>query len=156
MCIEQSDPPSLLITAPWDSPEAHREWIRCSENQACNEKLSEYIAPGCNSVILFHMDPAGRQPEMQTSFAPKGSFNVCSITVNAGQRGSLQRAYQELEDGFLSQGGGQKVWAGWGIKKSGDAADFVVFGSDDVPDEHLHSLMSFSDDTDHHRFKHVV
>ncbi|POR31049.1 Uncharacterized protein TPAR_08751 [Tolypocladium paradoxum] len=156
MYIEQSDPPSLLITAPWDSPEAHREWIQCSENQKCNGKLSQYIAPGCNSVLLFHMEPAGKQLDMWTSFAPNGSFNVCRITVDSGQRGSLQKAYQELEDSMLGNGGGQKVWAGWRIEKSGDAEDFVVFWSDDVPDEHLHSLMTFSDDRDYRRFKHVV
>ncbi|PNY28704.1 Uncharacterized protein TCAP_01370 [Tolypocladium capitatum] len=156
MYIEQSDPPSLLITAPWDSPEAHGEWIQCTENQMCNGKLSKYIAPGCSSVMLFHMDPAGKQPEMRTSFAPRGSFSVCRITVNAGQRDSLQKAYQELEDRFLSKPGGQKVWAGWRIETSGDAQDFVVFWSDAVPDERMRRLMSFSGDKDHRHFKHVV
>lgn len=156
MYIEQSDPPSLLITAPWDSPEAHGEWIQCSENQACNGKLSGYIAPGCNSVLLFHMDPAGEQPEMRMSFAHKSSFNVCRITVTADKRDSLQKAYQELEGRLLGNGDGPKVWAGWRIEKSGDAEEFVVFWSDDVPDEHLNRLMSFSNDRDHRRFKHVV
>ncbi|KAM4066502.1 hypothetical protein HRG_000599 [Hirsutella rhossiliensis] len=161
MYFERPDPdhapaPSLLITAPWESAEAHGEWIQCRENQACNGKLSEYLVPGCDSVLLFHMEPAGTQTQIRRAFFSQGTFNVCRISIDSSQRDPLQQAYRSLEDDLVGRGVYDEVWAGWKLETSGDAHDFVVFWSDNVPSERLRHLMSFSDNKVHHRFRHVV
>ncbi|UNI18492.1 hypothetical protein JDV02_004758 [Purpureocillium takamizusanense] len=189
MYVEEADPPSLLITAPWDSPEAHGEWIQSRENQDCNGKLSQYIRPGCDSVLMFHMDAAGagagdgdgdgrggaaaagdgsdgsgchkntaaRSRQMRRPFENQRSFNVCRLSVDPAKRDALEDAYRRLEDQSRPAPGAEpKVWGGWRIEKSGDNEDLVVFWSDEVPNERLEPLMSFTDDIIRRRFTHVV
>ena len=158
MYIEEADPPSLLITAPWDSPEAHGEWIQSRENQDCNGKLSQYIRPGCDSVLMFHMDAAGgARKQMRRPFENQRSFNVCRLSVDPAKRDALQKAYRHLEEQSRVEPGAEpKVWGGWRIEKSGENEDLVVFWSDEVPHDRLKPLMSFTADIICRRFTHVV
>ncbi|PHH86556.1 hypothetical protein CDD83_10065 [Cordyceps sp. RAO-2017] len=153
---DEADAPALLITAPWDSPEAHGDWIQSRENQTCNGKLSEYIEPGCDSVLLFHVEPAGRRAQIRGAFLSKGTFHICNMTVAPGRRKPLQEAYQSLEDAVADRGMRHELWAGWRIEKSGDKEEFVIFWSDSVLGDRLRHLMSFADTKVHRRFKHVV
>ncbi|KAK5993857.1 hypothetical protein PT974_07294 [Cladobotryum mycophilum] len=159
MYTEDTNPTTLLITAPWDSPQGHHEWIQTGDNQRANARLSQFIVPGCSSVLLFHMESAGKRPQMRTAFVHKDSndgFDICRITVKADQRKLLQSKYQDLEDELRECGLEQSIWAGWRIETSGDDEDLVVFWSNDVPAERLEDLLSMSDKKDHRRFKHVV
>lgn len=158
MYLDEADPPSLLITAPWDSPEAHGEWIQSRENQDCNGKLSQYLRPGCDSTLLFHLTAAGSRPQMRTAFESQRSFNVCRLTVRPADRDALQKAYRELEEASRDRHGEPKVWGGWNMEKTadGDAQDLVVFWSDQVPEERLEPLMRLSDNVLRRRFTHLV
>ncbi|KYK58105.1 hypothetical protein DCS_05118 [Drechmeria coniospora] len=158
MYVEESDPPSLLITAPWDTPEAHGEWIRSGENQSCNGMLSEHIKPGCDTVLLFHMAPAGERAQMRTAFGTQPFFNLCRISVRPDERESLQQAYGDLEDSLPTDATGERrLWAGWRIEKQPCEDDeLVVFWTDDIAYERVLPLMRFSDRTLRRRFKQVA
>lgn len=153
MYIQQDiEPPCLLITAPWDTPDAHTQWLQSSENQSGFGKMSEYITPGGDSVLLFHMDPAGAVSQLKGQMLSQDSFRVCRISAEPGQKETLQKIYQSLESDL---GPGQTVWAGWRIEKAGDAEDLVVFSSTNVSDEQLRPLISLSSTTDTRFFKNM-
>jgi hypothetical protein len=150
---------TLLITAPWDSPEAHGEWIKSSENRMANGSLSEFSAPGCDSVLLFHMEAAGARPQMREAFKHKDSndiFDVCRITIKDDHRESLQKAYQTLENELRKEGLEKSIWAGWRIEKAEGEEDLVVFWASEVPRERLEGLASLALKKDHRRFRHIV
>ncbi|KAK2595038.1 hypothetical protein QQS21_007228 [Conoideocrella luteorostrata] len=156
MYIERSDPPSLLISAPWDSIEAHGEWIQTSENQACNAKISGFIKPGCEAVLLRHLNPAGKELQLRKAFLEKDSFNVARITAGEGKKEKLQEMYEELESGQAVKEADQRLWAGWRIEELDGREELVVFWTDEVPDEKVRMLMEMGDETERKRFTHVV
>ncbi|OAQ65150.1 hypothetical protein VFPPC_14006 [Pochonia chlamydosporia 170] len=156
MYIEHSDPPSLLITAPWHSPDAHGEWIQTSENQTCNAKLSHFIQPGCDAVLLIHLSPAGKEQQLRRAFLNKESFNVVRITVAPEKKGKLQEAYIKEEDRVAALEGDQKLWAGWRIEKQHGEEELVVFWTDEVVEEEVWALTELGDKTERRRFRHVV
>ncbi|KAL7795348.1 hypothetical protein V8C37DRAFT_39753 [Trichoderma ceciliae] len=159
MYTDATDQSTLLITAPWDSPEAHGEWIQSLENRTANGSLSGFCAPGCNSVLLFHMDPAGARPQMREAFQHKDSndiFDVCRLTVKDDQREALQRKYQTLENELTKEGLEKSIWAGWRIEKAEGEEDLIVFWTADVPRKRLEGLASLALKKDHRRFRHVV
>ncbi|KAL6879091.1 hypothetical protein J3F83DRAFT_280125 [Trichoderma novae-zelandiae] len=162
MYTDATDQSTLLITAPWDSPEAHGEWIRSLENRTANGSLSEFAAPGCDSVLLFHMEPAGARAQMREAFQHKDSndvFDVCRITVKAEQREALQKKYQALEDELREEGLERSIWAGWRIEKAPgdeDKEDLILFWASDVPRKRLEAMASLALKKDHRRFRHVV
>ncbi|KAL7823805.1 hypothetical protein V8C26DRAFT_4275 [Trichoderma gracile] len=162
MYTDATDQSTLLITAPWDSPEAHLEWIQSPENRTANGSLSEFAAPGCDSVLLFHMEPAGARAQMREAFQHKDSsevFDVCRVTVDAGQREEMQKRYRALEDELRAEGLEKSIWAGWRIEKAPgeeDKEDLVVFWASDVPRKRLEGLASLAVKKDHRRFRHVV
>lgn len=154
MSLEQPGPdngsaPSLLITAPWDSIQAHAQWLRCDENRACNDQLSEYLVSGGDSVLLFHMEPAGTRAQVRRGFVSQGDFNVCRIPVDsARQRDALREAYRALDEAMHPE-----VWAGWRLETD---HDFVLFWTDNVSHERLRRIMSLSDAKFHYRFQRVA
>ncbi|KAL6902474.1 hypothetical protein GGI43DRAFT_340885 [Trichoderma evansii] len=159
MYTDATDQSTLLITAPWESPEAHGEWIQSAENRMANGSLSEFSAPGCDSVLLFHMEPAGARPQMREAFKHKDSndtFDVCRITVKGDQREALQREYQTLEDELRKEGLEKSIWAGWRIETFDGEEDLVVFWAGDVPKKRLEGLASLALKKDHRRFRHIV
>ncbi|RFU77162.1 hypothetical protein TARUN_5070 [Trichoderma arundinaceum] len=159
MYTDATDQPTLLITAPWDSPEAHGEWIQSPENRKANGSLSEFSAPGCDSVLLFHMDPAGARPQMREAFQHKDSndiFDICRITVKDDQREVLQKEYQALENELREEGLEKSIWAGWRIEKAEGEEDLIVFWTSDVPRKRLERLASLAIKKDHRRFRHIV
>ncbi|KAK8927002.1 hypothetical protein H634G_02027 [Metarhizium anisopliae BRIP 53293] len=157
MYIEHSDPPSLLITAPWDSPEDHGEWIRSTDNQMCNAKLAHYIKPGCSSALLQHLSPAGKDEQLRRAFLNKDSFSVARITVEPGvKRDKLQEAYEREERDVDLMEGDQKLWAGWRMEKRHGNEELVVFWTDEVPEGTVQKLIALGDGSEQRRFRHVV
>ncbi|RSL92735.1 hypothetical protein CEP52_013643 [Fusarium oligoseptatum] len=95
--LEKSDPPYLVITAPWDSPEGHGEWIQSDVNKSAMGGLLEYIAEGPDGVVLFHMKAAGSEDEVRGDLLVQGSFNIWRISVDSDQKEKLQEQYRSVE-----------------------------------------------------------
>lgn len=156
MYVERSEPPSLLITAPWDSPDAHGEWIQTGQNQRCNAKLSEFIRPGCDAVQLMHLSPAGRDKQLRRAFLEKESFNVCRVWVSPDNKDNLQKAYDTVEESTASEQPDQRIWAGWKTEDGDHHEELVVFWTDDVSWDRLKILKEMADKTERRRFTHVA
>lgn len=157
-CIQKSEPPYLLITAPWDSPEAHRDWIKSKENQTVFANLSEYIAPGCNSTLLFHMTPAGRETDLRGDLFAKEKFSVCKLSVGSDKREAMQIKYQSIEDQVRETGPEKRIWAGWRIERChDDIEDLIVFWSQAVSGDLVQELLNMSEmATEIRQFQNVV
>lgn len=154
--LQKTNPRFLLITAPWDSPDAHREWIESKENQSAFAQLSTYIAPTCDSVLLFHMEPAGSQIELRGDLLAKDRFNVCRLSVPPSQKEALQSKYKSIEEQVLQEAPGHRIWAGWRIETVGEEEDLIVFWSPSVPQEQLQGLLDMADKKDTRVFELIV
>merc|ERR1712093_677656 len=74
--IAKTDPAYLLLIAPWDSPEGHREWIASDVNQKGMSDMKRFFAEGDDAVLLFHMTAAGKQKGTPPEFREHECFDV--------------------------------------------------------------------------------
>ena len=156
-CVQKSDPPYLLINAPWDSPEAHAQWIESKENQTAFAKLAEYIAPGCDTVLLFHMSPAGKRKELRADLFAKEKFNVCRLSFSPEKKEAAQKKYQSIEDRLGEPTPGKRIWAGWRIETQDNVEDLIVFWCHALPMEEVQELLDMSEkEVEVRHFQHVV
>ncbi|RDA87569.1 hypothetical protein CP532_3971 [Ophiocordyceps camponoti-leonardi (nom. inval.)] len=144
--------PTLLITAPWDSPEAHADWIRTEENQACNQELAEFV----QSVELCHLEPTGREKaQLRGPFQPRGvPFSVHQLSVPDDRRDALAEACRALEE-TKEASTRDVMWAGWRLERD-HGQSLVVFFTDDVGEEQQRSLIGSCQEAKHGRFRYVV
>ncbi|RCI11324.1 hypothetical protein L249_7620 [Ophiocordyceps polyrhachis-furcata BCC 54312] len=146
--------PAVIITAPWDSPEAHAEWIRTDENQACNRELAEFV----RSVELCHLEPpaGGRQKALRGPFRPLGvPFGVHQLSVPSHRRHGVDEAYRALQADLSCD---DDMWAGWRVEEGDDGhhQSLVVFWSDDVGEEQQQRLIGTCQVAQHGSFRCVV
>ncbi|RSL85367.1 hypothetical protein CEP51_003342 [Fusarium floridanum] len=123
--LQKSNPPYLVITAPWDSPEGHGEWIQSDVNKSAMGGLLEYIAEGPDGVVLFHMKAAGSEDEVRGDLLVQGSFNIWRISVDSDQKEKLQEQYRSVEQ-EVGTNPNQRVWGGWKVEQ-GEKEELVVF-----------------------------
>ncbi|KAJ3458082.1 hypothetical protein FSOLCH5_009996 [Fusarium solani] len=124
--LQKSDPPYLVITAPWDSPEGHGEWIQSDVNKSAMGGLLEFIAEGPDGVVLFHMKAAGSEDEVRGDLLVQGSFNIWRISVDSDQKEKLQELYRSVELQIGNTNPNQRVWGGWKVEE-GEKEELVVF-----------------------------
>ncbi|KAK0643028.1 hypothetical protein B0T16DRAFT_331018 [Cercophora newfieldiana] len=56
-CLQQvEDPGKIMITAEWESLEAHWKWIRSPENAEVMAALSPYVPSSPSDMVLLHLD----------------------------------------------------------------------------------------------------
>lgn len=154
------DEPHLLITAPWDSPEGHHRWLECKENRRSMAKLAERIAPGDDSVVLFHMDPAGSNPNVLLGDrVSREPFRVCRLSVPAGERAALQAEFLRLERELAAVAEDGQLWAGWRIERpddDGGREDLVVFWDPNIRSKKLGAFLDRYPDKDIRAFRNIV
>jgi quinol monooxygenase YgiN len=153
------DGPYLLITAPWESPEAHGQWIQSPENQRVFAQLSTFIEPGTHSVLLFHMEAAGRlHSQLRGEYLLREQFHVYRlILTEPGKREELGRKFREAEEAVHAKNRDQILWGGWRVEGPGDQADeLVVFRCKDVPEEQMNGLLGMAAQTKEYNFKYVT
>jgi hypothetical protein len=156
MYIQEDDSSHhLLITAIWDSPEAHREWIKSKDNITAFGRLAAFIAPGYDST-LFHIDTAGEPEQLRGEFLAREQFHVYRL-FKTGSRDAIAREYRDLEGQIHEKSPQQLLWGGWRIEKhSDDEEELVVFRCKDVPAERMDALLALADGTEMFKFQHIV
>ncbi|KAH7318226.1 hypothetical protein B0I35DRAFT_478752 [Stachybotrys elegans] len=142
MYIQRSDPAYVLLTAPWDSPEAHHEWIQSSDNQLVFGKMSGFLAPGPEATLLFHMNAVGETQYVCEEFAGEKRVNICRMSVDPARKKEVEDRYRGIEAEILRKYGSKpRIWGGWRIETA-DGEEFVVFWSDKVGEAELQELFS--------------
>ncbi|KAK0383708.1 hypothetical protein NLU13_9619 [Sarocladium strictum] len=128
MYLEQNGTePYLLITAPWDSPAGHREWVQSEENQeAMSDLLGPYLAED-NSLQLFHMDAAGSNRRLLLEdVVPHAPFNVSRLSIDPANKAAVEKEYQSLEEELRGVSSTRLTWAGWMIEQGKDGRESLV------------------------------
>ena len=159
----------LLITAPWASAEAHNDWVKTAEAQECKAKLADFLKPGTDSILAWHLDPAGKEGALRRAILEKESFHAARVIVGAGEKDALQKAYTGLDDQLHEAEGvngatdeparaasRQKAWAGWRIEQMDGNEELVVFWTDEVPTEKIAKVLDLGHKVVRRCFKHVV
>lgn len=155
--IAKTDPAYLLLIAPWDSPEGHKEWIASDVNQKGMSEMKRFFAEGDDAVLLFHMTAAGRQKGTPPEFREHECFDVDRIFVCRDEKEEVQAKYRKLEDTFLDLKLEDHVWGGWRIEKtSDDAEELVVFSSHtNFPVQQAVQKLSLSQEKETRCFHHI-
>lgn len=136
------DAPYLLITAPWDSPAGHREWIQSKENQeAMGRLLSPYLAED-DSMQVYHLEPAGSNRRLLLDdVVPRTPFNVCSLSIDPANKAAVQEEYHRLEEELVRVSSRRQIWAGWRIESDEDRDSLVVFWDPTVQSSEVESFL---------------
>jgi hypothetical protein len=138
---EADSEPYLLITAPWDSPEGHKEWIQSKENQeAMVSLIGPFLVAG--DMDLFHMEPAVRDQKMSLkNVTTSASFNVARLSIHPGSRQAVQTEFQRLEDDLVKTYTKRQIWAGWRIEGAEKLETLVVFWNPAAQSEEIHYFL---------------
>ncbi|OAA56401.1 hypothetical protein ISF_07469 [Cordyceps fumosorosea ARSEF 2679] len=152
-------PDRVAITAPWQSPAAHHEWIDTAANRGIMARFAAFLPGGavpdhhCDDAgaaasphpgfLFFHMDTAGRRAVLHQAFSSKEALVVTRLAAQgggAGGREQLQAAYRQLEEALVAEDPKDRVWAGWRIEKEKDQEELVVFRNADLDANRLAPL----------------
>ncbi|KAK7956777.1 uncharacterized protein PG986_005999 [Apiospora aurea] len=142
-------PPSLLLTAHWDSTARHGEWIQSQANRDVLQMLAPYL--DMPRVSLFHVDGVeaftGPDAKAEGEKAVLGSeyVSVSLFKVAADKNAGFERAWAEVGhilqafvSPFVHRGG-------WRIEKqrgSDDKDEFVLVGGWDDLAKHAEFVES--------------
>ncbi|KAM0343044.1 hypothetical protein ACHAPU_008945 [Fusarium lateritium] len=124
--ISEHESPSLFLTAPWESADAHEEWIKSQENTLLMQELVDFIDQGKDAVVLYHICPAGKN-EFRGDLLVKWPVKVWNITVKPEEKEILEKEYRLIETNSSTEPG-QRIWAGWKIEK-GEAEELTIIAS---------------------------
>lgn len=152
----QQDPndPHLLITAKWDSPEGHSEWIESKDNQTGMSTMLTYLATDPDAVLLFHMTPAGKDRGSLPGDDFAGRiFKVGRVSVDQTERAALERDVDRLDANRKSCSASGPFWAGWRIEKLDDKEVLVMFWDPLEREEPIQELLQKYRNTDVRSFR---
>ncbi|KAF4120704.1 hypothetical protein GMORB2_2708 [Geosmithia morbida] len=138
--MTHTDPAYLLVTAPWDSPETHGEWLKSDENKTTFSGFYEcHLSPDADAVSVCHVVPSGTATTPRSSSCSsrpptfKKAFHVEKRLVDRADKDAAQRVLEELI--AAAKEAGDQVWAGWTVKDSSGAEH----------DEEIEELIIFSE-----------
>ncbi|CAF3584603.1 hypothetical protein SNK03_011936 [Fusarium graminearum] len=125
--IGEHEKPYMLLTAPWESVDAHNQWIQSQENMSLMQKLKGFISQDKDSVVLYHLTPAGGNNDFRGDILARGPVKLWKITVKPECKAKLEEEYRAIESQSSTEPN-QRMWAGWKIEKEG-TEDMVILAS---------------------------
>lgn len=149
--------PCLLITAPWDSPACHHDWIQSKENkEALSSLVMPYLLEDASSQ-LFHLEPAGVNKRLLLGdVVPKTSFSVSRLPVECEQKSAVEKKYQQLEEDLKQDSTRRQVWAGWRIEDGKDGREsLVVFWDSAARSEKVDAFLKIFEEKDTRCFRSI-
>ncbi|PKS05319.1 hypothetical protein jhhlp_008692 [Lomentospora prolificans] len=167
MLQQVEDPSAILITAQWDTPEAHWDWIRTEENKAAMAKLGPLlVAEGEKKLLLFHIDSVIFPQRAEGVSSPLASAvtSVRRYFVKASDKERFSSRFEQAK-GLLDKRGFK---GGWRIERENcDSDEFLLFNGWASVDEHnqflaspefshLESLADYAKEVDAKLYKRIV
>jgi hypothetical protein len=125
--IGEHEKPYLLLTAPWESVDAHNQWIQSQDNISMMQELKGFISQDKDSVVLYHLTPAGGKNDFRGDILARGPIKVWKISVKPEWKAKLEEEYRAIET-QSSTVPNQRMWAGWRVEKE-DTEDMVILAS---------------------------
>lgn len=148
--ISEDESPHLLLTAPWESVEGHKEWIQSHENAYVMDDIKALIKEGNDAVDLYHLFPAGEN-EFRGDVLAKGPVKVWRISVKPEEKESLEKEYRLIETNSSTEPG-RRIWAGWRVEKE-ESEELVIIASQSFGDAIESSIVVRMEDTKVSRFE---
>lgn len=151
------DPTAILLTARWDSVEAHWQWIGSDDNKAVMSTIGEHIdAEGEDAFVLFHLDneifsePA---PQGQISLLDSPVVSVNRMPINSDKKARFNDMFSEVKGIVEAFAGPHLVRGGWVVDKQDQNKDeFVLVCGWDSVARHL----AFADRPDFPQYKRAL
>ncbi|PNH40893.1 hypothetical protein VD0004_g6156 [Verticillium dahliae] len=145
MYRQLEDPTVLLLTAQWESPEAHSRWIASAENASVMADLSPHLdTQGERAVVFFHLEgpvfTSLRPDERSLLEAPV--MSVGRFSVGNEKRDEFQRTFDETKDVVEDVARPYPLRGAWRIEKDEREAgrdEFVMYCGWASVDEHMSS-----------------
>ncbi|KAK4449195.1 hypothetical protein QBC34DRAFT_100075 [Podospora aff. communis PSN243] len=133
-CLQQiEDPRTILITASWESVDAHWKWIRSLENEKVMGELRHYLTGSPNDMVLLHVSgaifggEAARTPEGSTSLLDSPVICVERFFVGASKKEQFLREFSIAEASIENAAAPFVVRDGWRVDvKSKDLLECVL------------------------------
>ncbi|KAG8669486.1 hypothetical protein FPOAC2_08815 [Fusarium poae] len=125
--IGEHERPYLLLTAPWESVDAHNQWIQSQENMSLMQELKGFISQDKDSVVLYHLTPAGGNNDFRGDILARGPVKLWKISVTPECKAKLEEEYRIIEAQSSTEPN-QRMWAGWRVEKE-DTEDMVILAS---------------------------
>ncbi|CEI69419.1 hypothetical protein FVEN_g6944 [Fusarium venenatum] len=125
--IGEHERPYLLLTAPWESVDAHNQWIQSQENMSLMQELKGFISQNRDSVVLYHLTPAGGNNDFRGDILARGPVKLWKISVKPEFKAKLEEEYRIIETQSSTEPN-QRMWAGWRVEKEGPE-DMVILAS---------------------------
>ncbi|KAF4969984.1 hypothetical protein FSARC_2887 [Fusarium sarcochroum] len=150
--ITEDEVPRLFLAAPWESVEAHGEWLKSKENASVIQELQGFISEDRDAVVMYHLKPAGETNDFRGDILGRGPVKIWKISVKPEEKTFLDKEYRVIEDQSPTELG-QKVWAGWKIEE-GDTEDMVIIASSSLEDVIESSIAVRFEDTRVSRSEH--
>ena len=131
MLQQVEDPSAILITARWDSPEAHWDWIGTEENKGIMEKMGPLIvAEGEKKMLLFHVDPVVL-PEVDDESAASSPLSspILSIyrySVKPTDKKLVAAKFDEVSNVLRKSDGKYDFKSGWRIEKQDEGTEELL------------------------------
>lgn len=149
--------PNLLITALWDSPEGHGEWMQSTENQALMGKVGVVLSTEDDAVVVFHLNATGQDPQpLSSDLFLQEPFQACRVSVDTDQKATVDQQYRQLEAELSGASSTNQLWAGWRIERTDDREELVVFWGPSIKSERLESFFNQYQDRNTRTFKAVA
>ncbi|UZP41867.1 hypothetical protein NXS19_009683 [Fusarium pseudograminearum] len=112
---------------PWESVDAHNQWIQSQENISLMQKLKGFISQDKDSVVLYHFTPAGGNNDFRGDILARGPVKLWKISVKPECKAKLEEEYRAIESQSSTEPN-QRMWAGWRIEKEG-TENMVILAS---------------------------
>ncbi|RGP76367.1 hypothetical protein FLONG3_5251 [Fusarium longipes] len=125
--IGQHEKPYLLLAAPWESVDAHNQWIQSQENISLMQELQGFLSQDKDSVVLYHLAPADGSNDFRGDILARGPVKVWKISVKPSWKAALETEYRTIQTQSSTEPN-QRMWAGWRVEK-GNTKDMVILAS---------------------------
>jgi heme-degrading monooxygenase HmoA len=135
------NPSNILITAQWESPEEHWQWIGSENNASAMGKIVPHLhAEYATKVVLFHADAIifMDEAEGKTSLLDSPFISVSRTYVEAAMKQGFQDKFNEVKGILEEYAAPNIVRGGWRIEReSDDAEEFVLITGWEAVEDHM-------------------
>lgn len=150
--ISEDDSPRLLLTAPWESVDAHNEWIQSQENTSLMQELKKFIRQDQDSILLYHWTPVKGTNGFRGDTFAQGPVKIWKISVKPEEKAKLEKAFHAVETQSSTETS-QMMWAGWKVEEEG-RENMVILASPSCEELIESGIASKLEDTRVSRFEH--
>lgn len=138
-CLQEiEDRSKIIITAKWESLEAHWKWIRSEENAKVMAALSTHVTADPDDMVLLHVDSVlfGKETLESTSLLDSPIIAVERLFISPSEQDRLE-GLEIAKDLTTKAAAPHPVRGGWRVDvESDDRLEYVLVSGWDSVERH--------------------